>query len=164
MANVLTAKDLLDLWERGLTSLPLKRTLELLAIAYPEMSPGQIREMPIGRRDARLLAIREALFGPRLPCLTGCPKCSEHLEIVFDTTQLRAESKNTSLLANDSVTVGDYEVYFRLPSSEDMFHIAGLPDPTQGRRVLFERCVEHATHDGSPVSAADIPEEVIQAV
>lgn len=163
MASVLTARDLLDLWERGLTSPPLKRALDFLATAYPDLSPGQIMEMPIGRRDARLLAIREALFGPRLPCLTGCPKCGERLEVVFDTGQLRFEPDEPHLLATGSVKVGEYEVHFRLPNSGDIFYVAGLPDPAKGRRALFERCLEQAARGGVPVPAPDIPEEVVQA-
>jgi hypothetical protein len=119
--------------------------------------------MPIGRRDARLLAIREALFGPRVPCLTGCPNCGERLEVVFDTDQLRAGTNEAALAGTGSVSVGDTEVSFRLPNSEDLFHIAGLPDPSRGRRALFERCVEHATRGGVPVPAAGIAEEVVQA-
>ena len=163
MANVLTARDLLDLWERGLAGTPLERTLDLLASAYPDMPSRQIREMPIGRRDARLLAVREALFGPRLPCLTGCPGCGERLEVVFDSAQLRAGPEEATLAWTGSVTVGDTEVHFRLPNSEDLLQVAGLPGPTRARRALFERCVEHAARNGGPVPAADLTDEVVLA-
>jgi hypothetical protein len=42
MAAMLTASDLLNLWERGLMNHPLQRAIDLLAIAHPELPPEQL--------------------------------------------------------------------------------------------------------------------------
>ena len=160
---MLTAKDLLDLWERGLIKNPLPRALDLLAAAYPELSLEQLKELPIGQRDLRLLALREALFGQRLNCLTSCPSCSERLELTFDITQLRAVSPDAAFIETYSVTVRDCEVRFRLPNSEDLSYIADLLDAAQARQILFERCVQSASREGSPLSAGELPEEIVLA-
>lgn len=89
MGRILTTGDLLDVWERGLPDRPVERALNLLAIAYPEATLDQLKELPIGQRDTRLMAIRETLFGTHLVCLTTCPKCNERLEITLDIAQDR---------------------------------------------------------------------------
>src|SRR5687767_13943029 len=107
---VLTAKDLLDLWEHGLIKNPLQRVLDLLAAAYPELSLEKLKELPLGQRDLRLLAVREALFGQRLNCLTSCPVCSEHLELAFDIAQLRAAPLGSTSVVTYSLATGDCEI------------------------------------------------------
>ena len=164
MVRVLTTSDLLDVWERGLSDQPVQRALDLLAIAYPESSLEQLQELPIGQRDARLLAIREALFGPRLTCLATCPRCNERLEIAFDITQLRSSPSDSTATEKRSITAGGCEVQFRLPNSSDMLLISDTSDATQARRTLFERCVQQATRNGAPIAATDVPEEIVNAV
>lgn len=163
MAPALTAKDVLDLWERGLTKQPLQRSLDLLALVYPEFSVEQLCELPIGQRDLRLLAVREALFGPRLNCLTSCPQCGERLEMAVDTAQLRAIPSGSAPGGPYSIVRDDYEVEFRLPNSGDMLRIAGLSDAGKARQTLFESCVQQARRAGVPISASDLPNELILA-
>ena len=163
MTPVLTAKDLLDLWERGLTNPPLQRALDLLALAYPELSLEELRELPIGQRDTRLLELREALFGPRLNCLTNCPQCGERLEMAFDIAQLRAIPPDSSSDGPYSIVLDDYDVEFRLPNSGDMSRIVDLSDTAETRQTLFEMCVQQARRAGVPISASDLPSELVLA-
>jgi hypothetical protein len=160
---MLTARDLLDLWERGLIQSPLQRALDLLAAAYPDLSLQQLRELPIGQRDLRLMAVREALFGQRLDCLTSCPACRERLELTFDIAQLRTTPHEAGVMETYSLATGDYEIQFRLPNSADLSHIAGLSDAAEARRSLFERCVHQASREGVPMVAGELPEEILQA-
>src|SRR3712207_8173915 len=46
----------------------------------------------VGRRDARLLTLREWTFGPRLVSLASCPLCAERLETAFDAAEIRVAS------------------------------------------------------------------------
>jgi hypothetical protein len=163
MALLLAARDLLNLWERALTQRPVQRALELLAIAHPELTPEQLQEFRIGRRDEDLLTIREALFGPRLDCLTTCPKCSERLEIAFDTGQLRATPNAADPMTTYAMVQGDCELEFRLPNSADMLWIADLSDVTLARRELFERCLQKAVRNGVPILATDLSDEIVRA-
>jgi hypothetical protein len=164
MASRLTAADLLDFWERGLTNPLLKCVLDLLVIAYPELSFEQWKESPIGQRDRHLLDVREALFGSRLNCLTTCPKCSERLELGFEVAQLHAIPLNSQLQEKYLISIDDCEVQFRLPNSSDLLQISNLADVMLARRSLFERCVLQATRAGNPISIDDISEEVSNAI
>jgi hypothetical protein len=162
--SVVTAKDVLDLWERGLSKKPLQRALDLLAIAYPELSADQLKQLSIGQRDLRLLAVREALFGQRLNSLTSCPACREPLELTFEIDQLRAAPLRLTSIETYSLTAAGCEIQFRLPNSEDAAQIAELSDVNEARRMLFERCVRQASREGKAISAGDLPDEVIQAI
>jgi len=164
MASRLTAVDLLDFWERGLTNPLPKRVLDLLVIAYPEMSFEQGKELPIGRRDLYLMEVREALFGSRLNCLTTCSSCSERLELGFDINQLRAFPLNSELSEIYLITVDDYEVQFRLPNTSDLLYITELSDTTMARRTLFERCLLQATCTGELIAASDVSDEIVNAI
>ncbi len=62
-----TDRDLLDAWEEGLDRSIIRRALALLAAADPEVAPAELARLTIGRRDARLLDLREALSGRALP-------------------------------------------------------------------------------------------------
>jgi len=161
MAAMLTASDLLNLWERGLMNHPLQRAIDLLAIAHPELPPEQLKELPIGRRDEYLLEIREVLFGSRLDCLTTCPTCSERLEIEFDIAQLRTAPSISDPTKIHALVEADCEVEFRLPTTADLLGIASLADATLARRALFERCVQKARRNGVPIPATDVPDEVV---
>lgn len=160
----MNASDMLNMWERGLTLHPVQRALRLLALADPETSLEQLQELPIGQRDTRLLALREVLFGPRLNCLTTCPKCSESLEITLDIAQLRSLPHASAAAKTHSIAVGGCEIQFRLPNSADMLVIADAPDTTQARRTLFEQCVQQATRDGAAITTTDLTEEIVSEV
>jgi hypothetical protein len=163
IAPALTAKHVLDLWERGLTKHPLQRSLDLLAGVYPEISLDELRKLPIGWRDLHLLAVREALFGQRLSSLTSCPQCGERLEMAFDIAQLRAIPPDSASSGPYSIARDDYEVEFHLPNSGDMLRVAELSEAGESRRTLFESCVEQARRAGVPISASELPNELVLA-
>lgn len=164
MAPVLTARHLLELWERGRLLSPLQRSLDLLEAAYPELSSAQLREMPVGQRDRRLLAVREALFGPHLSCLTTCPECSERLELALDTSELGAAPLLAETSGTYTLESGEWQVRFRLPNSGDLARVADLADVGRARQILFELCMQEASRGGAPVSANELPEGVIGTI
>jgi hypothetical protein len=92
----LTAQELLDVWERGLALPPVQRALALLAAACPETPPEALARESVGRRDGRLLWLREWTFGPRLVSLAACPACGERLETAFDVADIRVEETGRS--------------------------------------------------------------------
>jgi Zn ribbon nucleic-acid-binding protein len=85
-----SAQTLLTLWEEGEALAPFEQGLWLLAAACPEQASDQLALWSIGRRNARLLALHQALFGPQLACLAVCPACAERLELTFRTDDLQA--------------------------------------------------------------------------
>src|SRR5256885_1010946 len=88
-----SAAELLDAWERGLDQPGPDRALCLLAAAMPDASPASLASMPIGRRDAALLELRECIFGPSLVGRAACPACGELLELDFAVGDIRSDPR-----------------------------------------------------------------------
>jgi hypothetical protein len=91
-----TAAELLNVWENGLRQIPVDRALGLLEAVYPEQSAETLSELSIGERDARLLQVRQVLFGPLITNTTRCPRCSERLEWESEVTELCVNNGKTS--------------------------------------------------------------------
>jgi hypothetical protein len=83
-----TAAELLDLWDRNLGQPPVRQALVLLAAAWPEVPVVALAHLSVGRRNACLLALRERLFGSRLPAVSACPRCGEQVELGFDVSEI----------------------------------------------------------------------------
>jgi uncharacterized protein (UPF0212 family) len=160
--RALSAAELLDVWERGLRQPPARRAVALIEAACPELSPGEAAALPIGRRDARLLDLRELLLGPDLTIVARCPNCGEQLDSTFHGAQLRADpgpAEPTRTIAADA-----YRIAFRLPASDDLLALSRAPDRAAARRMLLDRCILHAEHDGARADVASLPEDVVAAV
>src|SRR5438876_2491176 len=113
--RALSATQLLDVWESGLTQTALQRALTLLGAAQPETPPVALAELSVGERDARLLTLREWFFGPRLTGMASCPACAERLDLDLSVADIRAPRDHRTpgpLFLN----TGEYEVSFRLPN------------------------------------------------
>jgi uncharacterized protein (UPF0212 family) len=164
----LSAWELLDVWERGLAQPPVQRVLTLLAAADPEAPPDALAALSIGQRDARLLTLREWTFGPQLVSLATCPGCSERLELTFNVADIRVPSPSQGEgwegVETLSLSAASHEVRFRLPNSLDLAAIAEHEDVTATRRLLLERCLLGAQHDGEEVALDQLPDGVIDAL
>src|SRR5215203_3647034 len=57
-------------WERDVAGHPVQRALLLVAAACPGTPPEELARESVGRRDGRLLTLREWTFGPRLVSVT----------------------------------------------------------------------------------------------
>lgn len=151
----LAAADVLALWERCLPQPPGARAVTLLAHADPDADPASL---PVGRRDAALLALHAAAFGDRLAAVTGCPGCGEPLDLEVDA----AELAGTAGAAGDppaalSVRHGDYTLRLRLPTAGDLAAV-----PADGA-ALLARCVLAAARGGVAVDPRELPAEVRRA-
>ena len=154
----LSAQELLDAWERGLAEPPVRRALILLATACPGDDPEDLARESVGRRDARLLTLREWTFGPRLVSLASCPVCAERLETVFDVADIRVASFDDAPPEPLTLTVAGTELTFRLPNSLDLAVLASAGNVEGARRRLLERCLLGAK------KAGDLPDEALEAV
>jgi hypothetical protein len=167
----LSASQLLSLWEYGLAQPGWQRALILLAGALPDSSPEALASLPLGRRDAQLLVLRENLFGPQLTGMATCPSCGERLELSFDVADIQAEglseAEDEQARASDgrlSLAINDYAVTFRLPNSLDLAEIARMGTPEQARLRLLERCLHSAEEKGVACPAEDLPDAVTSAI
>jgi hypothetical protein len=154
----LTQSELLSMWERGEGKGPSGRALALLSAAGPGDSPAS---MPVGRRDASLLSLREQIFGSAFAGVTSCPACGEEIELGFDAREVRRESAETATLR---IADGTFDVSFRVVTTEDLAAIERLDDVAVARERLLARCIVDATRDGERIDAAELPESMIGAI
>lgn len=160
--HALSAKALLAVWEQGIGLPPFRRALLLLEAACPDEEPAALS---IGRRNARLLDLREALFGSALYCLTACPACGESLELNLDSRDFRDESTRGSPPGEVlSLATHGYAVEFRLPNSLDLVALNQGRAPAPLRTELLERCSLSVRQGEQSISVRDLPAEVMVAV
>lgn len=145
--HALTASTLLRVWERGAGQSSVTQALSLLAEAIPKTAVSELARLPIGRRDALLLALREQLFGPRVQTVVVCPQCRGSLDLGFDVDQIRVPLRSGTQ-EEFVCDVGDYQVTFRLPTSEDLLMVVHEPEVDVAKQLLLERCLVQVIHHG----------------
>ena len=167
--RAISASQLLEIWERGLSQPPLQRALLLLAAAYPDSSLEALSALPIGQRDSRLLSLREVTFGSNLQSLATCPACHERLELNFEVADLRGVASN---LGGEevvdpemvlSLAVAGFNLTFRLPDSQDLAMVSG-DSAADYRNKLLRRCLLEAKKKGKKVAVEQLPEKVFEAI
>jgi hypothetical protein len=155
----LTAADMVEVWDRGQGLSPVRRGLLLLEASSPYEPVERLAALPVGRRDARLLALRARTLGPRLDSVTRCPTCHERLELELRSDDLWPEPDDSEPPPRTlSLHHEGYEVLFRLPTSRDLIE-AGDGDDADVR--LLAACVIEATRGDDPVEPDTLPEAVV---
>jgi hypothetical protein len=165
-----SASELLAVWEHARAQPTAKQALMLLATASPDASREDLAKLSIGRRDARLLALREVLFGSRLTGLVACPQCGRQLELSVEAGDLRTAAEQP-VPETLSVTREGYSARFRLPNSEDLAALdAGegqLRDEAAAVRELLSRCLVEIRRNGRKQNldaARSLPPKLIEAI
>lgn len=145
----LSATELLTVWEKTYSQLPMQQVIDVLVAAFPEYTAEQIMQLSIGQRDALLLLLRERLFGTQLNSVVACPQCQQRVELAFNTSDIKTQP--VLAVADDSgtppmsLTLAGYEVNFRLPNSMDLLSIATCTGAGQARMQLLNRCIHSIT-------------------
>jgi hypothetical protein len=132
--SALSSRDVLGLWEKGMSLHPLDRGLLALSVADPVVAAA-VADWPLGGRNRALLDLHASWFGPRLQGWTSCPSCGEKVEFELDARELAMAAPGGP--PPDAVIVGAYA--FRLPTSRDLAHIVAL-DATASATGLLDRC------------------------
>jgi hypothetical protein len=153
----------LDAWEAAAALAPGLREAELLRPAC-QSDAEALGRLPIGARDALLLDLRYALFGPRLQCIAACPACGELCEWSCGVDALRAEATAIGAETEGKWHDGGWDVRFRLLNGLDLAAANACADETAAAYLLRERCVIAATHEGVDVAARDFPDAVAEAL
>jgi hypothetical protein len=154
--RVLSASDLLTVWERAAHEAPLQQALALLSAACPDRDPAALADLSIGQRDALLLRLRAATFGPQLTGVVDCPACGEQIEIAVNAGELQSQAAAAAV----AVDADGYAVQLRLPNSHDVIAASGL-DLSSARAAILRRCVLSARCDGAAIDAGELPEAVL---
>ena len=85
----LSAQEIISIWEWGRGRQAPEQALGFLAATYPDASWEELASLAVGRRDARLLALRERTMGPVLQGFASCPQCGEQIEFTIETDDLQ---------------------------------------------------------------------------
>ena len=162
-AHFVSAAKLLEVWESGQQQPHVEKALTLLAAAYPSASRETMAGLTIGQRDARLIALRERLFGAQLISLTDCPACSERLELSFNVLDIRTPP-GAEPQATLSLRRSGYALQLRLPNSHDLLELTGCSTTMEMRAKLFELCVLRIKHQGRTKTAENVKEMPLEVV
>jgi hypothetical protein len=161
---------LLDAWERALPERPVGRALALLA-ASSGVAASELAELSLGERDRLLFALRERLFGTRLSSLATCPRCAETVELICEIGDLTLARGGRDLVEETEsdaqpmqLDAHDHEVLYRRLTSADLLALRPGEDLAAARGRLLDRCILTASRTGEPVGAAELPDEVKDAV
>jgi hypothetical protein len=158
---------LLEAWERAQAAAPMQRAHELLDALFASANGEDLQpawdRLPLGRRNKRLLAAQEALFGPRLECLAHCPDCDTGVEFAFSVEDLGSPAPPLSEPLR--VTHDGWTLTARLLQAQDLITAAAQADVASARQVLLDRCLLTASSpEGVSVAANELDEAVVHAL
>jgi hypothetical protein len=141
-------------WDRANALPPGWREAALLEPACPDATPAMLAALPLGERDALLLQVRRALFGPTMACSACCPACGERCE-----WEQPAVAPPAPALQGDEGPVwqqAGWRVRLRVPSGLDAAALAEAGASTDAAAWLA-CCVVEAQRDGIAVRPGEVP-------
>lgn len=153
-----SSATLLRLWEEGE---PLDALARAVALASVD---GDVTDLPLGARDARLLGLVEAVAGPLLESVATCPRCGEQVSVIIGVRELLGLARADAGEETVGMQCSGYELTVRCLDSRDLADAAATGDVDDAERLLLERCVVHATGPAGAVTAAALPREVQEVV
>jgi len=157
--------ELLTVWERSVEQPLLQRTINLLDLSCPEFDSEAIAKLSIGERDARLLLLREWMFGSRLINIADCPKCSERVEWENDIEDICLQSPQEPDFSKEfNLEADDFSVRFRLPNSVDVYEAISDEPGQPGPARLLSRCILNANCNDEACGPDSLPDGVIEAI
>ena len=159
----LTAAELLSVWERGLQQSAPRRALLLLDAAAAGPDIETLSELPLGDRDALLLALRALMFGNDITALSDCPACGATMELNFVVGDVLVQQP-LDQTEHHTACFREYRVTFRSPTAGDAVWLAESESENELTRALLERCVISAFNGDASVTAGDLPDEVVTMV
>ena len=180
--RVLSDWELVGLWERALPLDDASRAIELLSAACPDETREALERLPVGRRDVRLLRLREMIFGPDVRAVAQCPACDERVELSFRADQFAAPPPSAGGPESPAghppdavdgagelvaVSADGYEVVARPPDTRALAAVASAASsggPAAARETLLASCVVRSTRGGEPVPAGSLPAHVVARV
>ena len=159
---LLSANDIIKIWECGQNQHLLDRAVTILSAGFPELTRDQLASLSIGERDRYLLELREKNFGPTLKCFSECPNCKKNLEFKLFTSDLRSSQVTTSNGKEDSgeLVEENIKLKFRLPNSFDVTELE--KSEAKGRKnLILKRCILEATENGNIYELENISDEIL---
>jgi hypothetical protein len=155
----LTAELVLELWEE-----PAARGPGLLAFTCPELSPQQIDRLSVGEREALLLKLWRASFGPTVEARAFCPSCGEALELSLSVDELLETDPAVEPLGLRMLQLGPLRLEYRLPTLGDLEAASVCSSVEEARAALIQRCVIGAWAEGAPIETTELPATVVETL
>ncbi|MBL4789036.1 MAG: hypothetical protein JKY60_08275 [Kordiimonadaceae bacterium] len=165
----LKADQLMALMEAGAGRSDIDRAQLMLAWRYPERDWQDIAELPVGKRDAQLLFLRQELFGDKSKLRCRCPQCEAMFEFYVDIPEiLSADCAPKSRATEIGVETGGYHFRLRALDGRDLASLPNHLSNEDAVRFLAVRVILSVQDaDGQPVenpAAGDISEEWIKVL
>ncbi|MGY6275043.1 T4 family baseplate hub assembly chaperone [Methylomonas sp. MgM2] len=154
---MLTASNLMAIWEQGMERSMFERANMLLQTSTG-CTKDTFQTLTIGQRDSKLLDLREALFGRKVPCKITCPACNEWLELDLDIGDLRVSKDLDTVSDIHLLDSYEFTLEYRVPNIGDLA-FASVLDATLAKNSLLERCVISAKKGNDPIAYRELPEE-----
>jgi hypothetical protein len=137
-----------------------------------EVTPGIVRNLTVGDREALLLHLRRVTYGERLPCVLNCAsdRCGERLDVELNVSELLLSPYASPKESHEiSLRVGEknYQVRLRVPNGLDQELAAQhrWSDLKNAETFLLQRCVETAwTEDRSSIPMEEWPPELADRI
>ena len=145
---VLTAHDVVQVWEAGQRQPPAVQALTILAAAWPSRTWDDIARLPLRQRDSLLFGLRRDLLGPRLDSVVDCPECGTDLEFALDTTEIGHLDVEIEPGAPLTLEAGGQSIEYRLPDTTDIVAMSASADLDAARQTLLDRCVVRVVAGG----------------
>ncbi len=140
--NNISDKDLLSIWEFGLNHSLIETNLYLISCAYSEYNSHQIAFFSIGERDARLLHIREKLFGTVFQNTSNCTACGQKMEWETPIDVLKLQTiKNEVRVTPIDLVHNEQQISFRLPNSFDIIETINQSNNEGQVDQLIQKCI-----------------------
>ncbi len=160
--RALSAAALLALCESGAHATPAERASALAGVAAPELHDDEIDALPVGARDALVLALREATLGSTYEGWAECPSCAQRLEFVFVAPAASVPRIDEFAMFE----AGTARTPCRLPTAGDVRAISRLTDEHIARREIARRCMggDVAQRDGGPNEIDEIAQALAHEV
>lgn len=140
---------------------PIDRTLTLLNAATPEESRAALADLNLGQRDARLLTLREEMFGSAIAGIESCQHCGKVLELQVSIAELLESSTDPDKPAIHDLVTEDMVLKYRLPTSRDLAIVVNEPNAEKARNILVRHCIQDINRSGVVIEYDDLSDETI---
>ena len=160
----LTASDMLDLWDLGAGMGEATRALALLARAEPEVSVERHAELPVGTRDARLLALRERTLGRKLEVAADCQSCGTRISMSLTAGDLGLDATAEGAVASTVHSIAGHQIGLRPVTGGDLAAAEAAIHVDAARALLLERCVVSVDGDEGAALPGGIEDDVEAAL
>jgi hypothetical protein len=151
----LTGRDEAFLVEADAALSPAERSTALLTRcvirlgAAERPTPGLVRSLTVGDREALLLHLRRLTFGEHLSCVLTCPSaaCGQKMDLDLRVSDLLVPPSPHETVRHETVIEAGgerYRVCLRLPTGDDQEAVVplALSHPAAAASAVLRRCLE----------------------